>query len=351
MGFHKVFSIATVSALSAFCAVSEVMASAREPIAGSGYHLIRTVALPGDETWDHLTLDQDSRRLYVTRKDCVQVLDADSLNLVGTVKGTPNCHVVVALEALGKGYVSCSAPGSVVVFDLKSLTRLAEVATSKDTDALMYDAAWGKLIAFNADGRNATIIDPATDRVVDILDLGGAPETAVTDGKGRIFDNLKDKSEVIRISKKTMKIDRRWPLAPGEFPASLALDVEHNRLFVGCRNKLLVVMDSNNGAVIQTLPIGKHVDTTIFDPKTGTIFNSCGNGTLAVVHEDNPDKYSVVEYVATENDAKTMAFDPVTGRIFLTTARTQTKPMHGTANPEEKVVVPGTFHVLAMGKQ
>lgn len=335
----------------AACGALNASPSPGDPDSGSGYRLVRTVPLPGDGTWDHLTLDSDARRLYVTHKDCVQVMDADSLSLIGSVKGIRNCHVVVALDALSKGYISCSDPGSVVVFDLKSLARLAEIPASKDTDALMYDAVAGKVIAFNGDGRSATVIDPATDKAVNVLDLGGAPETAVSDGKGRIFDNLKDKSEVIRISSKTMRIDRRWPLAPGEFPASMALDEEHHRLFIGCRNKLLVVMDSTNGAIVQTLPLGKHVDTTVFDAKSGMIFNSCGNGTLAVVHEDDPDKYSVVEYAATENDAKTMAYDSMTGRVFMCTGRTQAAHTKGTAEPDEKEVVPGSFHLLVMAKQ
>ena len=351
MRFYRMLSFAMALVLWTCCSASKASTPSGDSAGGSGYHLIRTVPLPGDGTWDHLTLDLEARRLYVTHKDCVQVLDVDSLNLVGSVKGMRDCHVVVALDALGKGYVSCSDPGSVVVFDLKSLARLAEIASDKDTDALAYDAAGGKVIAFNGDGRSATVIDPLTDKVVHTLDLGGAPETAVPDGQGRIFDNLKDKSEVIRISSKSMKIDRRWPLAPGEFPASMAMDVEHHRLFVGCRNKLLVVMDSTNGSIIQTLPLGKHVDTTVFDPKSGTIFNSCGNGTLAVVHEEDGDNYSVEEYLETESDAKTMAFDSVTGRVFLSTARTQSVHLKGTSEPERKEVVPGTFHILVMAKQ
>jgi DNA-binding beta-propeller fold protein YncE len=316
-----------------------------------GYKVLQKVSLPGDGGFDFLLVDSDARRVYITHNDSVQVLDADTLKLVGTVDKVPHPHGVVILPDLGKGYATSGDPGSVVVFDLKTFQHVAEIPTAKDSDVVIYDKSSGKVMTFNGDSQNSTVIDPTTDKAVTTFDLGGAPEVAAADGKGHIFDNVESKSEVIKIDSKTMKIKKHWPLAPGESPSGFAMDVENNRLFSGCHNKLLVVMNAKNGKVIQTLPIGDHVDGTYFDPVSGNIFVSCGDGTLNVIHEDSPDKYSVVENVPTEEGAKTLAFDSKTGRIFLTTAKREPAPTPTTDNPKPKrKIVPGTFHVLVVGK-
>jgi DNA-binding beta-propeller fold protein YncE len=320
--------------------------------AGSGaYKILQKVPLPGDGGFDFLLVDSDARRVYITHNDSVQVLDADTLKLVGTVDKVPHPHGVVILPDLGKGYATSGDPGSVVVFDLKTFQHISEIPTAKDSDVVIYDKSSGKVLTFNGDSQNSTVIDPRTDKAVTTLDLGGQPEVAVSDGKGHIFDNVESKSEIIKINSKTMKITQHWPLAPGESPSGLAMDVENNRLFSGCHNKLLVVMNAKNGKVIQTLPIGDHVDGTTFDPGSGNIFVSCGDGTLNVIHEDSADKYTVVDNVQTEEGAKTLAFDSKTGRVFLTTAQRELAPTPTTDNPKPKrKIVPGTFHVLVVGK-
>ncbi|HTC22532.1 MAG TPA: YncE family protein, partial [bacterium] len=215
--------------------------------AGGGvYKILQKVSLPGDGGFDFLAVDSDNRRVYITHNDSVQVLDADTLKLVGTVEKVPHPHGVVFLPELGKGYATSGDPGSVVVFDLKTFQHLAEIPTAKDSDVVIYDKSSGKVITFNGDSGNSTVIDPATDKAVTTVDLGGKPEVAVSDGKGRLFDNLEDKSTVLKIDSKTMKITHRWPLAPGDSPSGLAMDVENNRLFSGCHNQLLVVMNAKN---------------------------------------------------------------------------------------------------------
>ncbi len=316
-----------------------------------GYKILQKVSLPGDGGFDFLTVDSDARRVYITHNDSVQVLDADTLKLVGTVDKVPHPHGVVFLPELGKGYATSGDPGSVVVFDLKTFQHIAEIPTAKDSDVVIYDKSSGKVLTFNGDSSNSTVIDPTTDKAVKTVDLGGQPEVAVSDGKGHIFDNVESKSEILKINSKTMKITKRWPLAPGESPSGLAMDVENNRLFSGCHNKLLVVMNAKNGKIIQTLPIGDHVDGTTFDPASGNIFVSCGDGTLNVIHEDSPNKYSTVENVQTEPGAKTLAFDPKTGHVFLTTAKREEAPSPTTEDPKPKrKIIPGTFHVLVVGK-
>jgi DNA-binding beta-propeller fold protein YncE len=206
-------------------------------------------------------------------------------------------------------------------------------------------------LTFNGDTGNATVIDPATDQVVQTLDLGGKPEAPVSNGQGLLFDNLEDKSEILKINSKTMKITKRWPLAPGDSPSGLSMDMKNNRLFSGCHNKLLVVMNAKNGKVIQTLPIGDHVDATYFDPASGTVFSSNGDGTLTVIHEDSPDKYTLVEQFPTEPGARTMAFDTQTGHVFLATAQMGDAPAPTKEEPKpHRKPVPGTFHLLVLGK-
>jgi DNA-binding beta-propeller fold protein YncE len=316
-----------------------------------GYKILRKTHLEGDGGWDFIVMDNDARRLYVTHANSVQVLDADTLKLVGTVEDVNHPHGVVILPELGRGYATSGEPGSVVVFDLKTLRKIQEIPTHQaDTDVILYDRPSGHIFTFNGDSHNATVIDPKTDRVLKVLPLGGDPEFAVSDGNGYIYDDLESKSAVLRINTQTLEIEKRWPIKPGETPSGLAMDRKHQRLFIGCRDKKMVVMNAANGQVVRVLPIGGHVDTTYFDPASQTVFNSCGDGTLSVIREDSPDKYSVLEDAATEPGARTMAFDPKTGDVFSDTARIVPKtPTKDDPKPRHKFV-PGSFEVLEIGK-
>ena len=319
---------------------------------GAGdYKVLQKVSLPGDGGFDFLTLDSDRRRVYVTHDDRIQVLDADTLKLVGTVADVPRPHGVVVLPDLGKGYATSGDPGSVVVFDLKTLKGISRIPTSPDTDVILYDKPSGKIFTFDGDSRNFTVIDPVTDKVVKTVELDGSPEVAVSDGRGHLFDNLESESQVLKIDSRTLRITRRWPLAPGVSPSGLSMDLAHHRLFSGCHNKTLVVMNAENGKVVQTLPIGGHVDGTCFDPISATIFSSNGDGTLTVIHEDSPDHYTLVQNLKTEEGARTLAFDAKTGRIFLSTARRGPVPAPTKEDPKPRgKIVPGTFHILVVGK-
>jgi len=332
------------------CILSCGTASAQDAGPG-GYKILQKVSLPGDGGFDFLTVDSDNRRVYITHNNSVQVVDADTLKLIGTVENVPHPHGVVFLPDLGKGYATSGDPGSVIVFDLKTFQHLSEIPASKDADVIIYDKASGHVITFDGDSKNSTVIDPATDKVVQTLDLPGAPEVAVSDGQGHLFDNLESESKIIKMNSQTMKIMKSWPLAPGASPSGLSMDVEHNRLFSGCHNQFLVVMNAKNGKVVQTLPIGKGVDGTYFDPASATIFSSNGDGTLTVIHEDSPNQYTLVENVQTEEGAKTMAFDFKTGHVFLTTAQREPAPTPTTEDPKPKrKIIPGTFHLLVLGK-
>ncbi len=315
------------------------------------YHILQQVKLPDEGGWDYLKMDSDARRLYITHETEVLVLDADTYKVIGKVEGIHGAHGVALAPELGKGFVTSGKSGTVVVFDLKTFKKTSEITAQKDADAILYDSASGKVFTFNGDSENSTVIDAVTGKVVKTLDLGGNPEFAAVDGKGHLFNNLVDKSVVLDIDTQKIEVKHRWPLAPGESPAGMAMDAENNRLFIGCHNKLVAIMDATSGKVIQTLPIGDHVDATYFDPASGTVFNSCGDGTLSVVQENSADNYQVVENVKTQPGARTMAFDSKTGHVFLAAADMQPAPTPTQDNPKpRRKMVPGTFRLLILGQ-
>ncbi len=319
--------------------------------AQGGFHLAKSLPIPGEGSWDYLTVDEGARRLYVSHGTQVEVLDTDSGAIVGKVTGTQGVHGVAVVPDLGRGFTSNGQTSSVTIFDLKTLKPLGTVPTGKKPDAIMYDPATKRVFAFNGDGDSATAIDAATGKVVGTIDLGGGPEFAVADEKGHIFNNLEEKNTVLKIDSRALKVEQRWPVAPCEGPASIAMDRKTSRLFIGCGNHMMAVVNADNGKVVATVPIGDHVDATAFDASNNLIFNSCGDGTLAVIHEDSPDKYTAVETVKTAPGAKTLALDPKTHQIFLSTARyAPMPPMPGQASPKKRIVLPGSFTVLVVSR-
>jgi len=297
-----------------------------------GYSVTKKIPIAGQGSWDYLTVDEGARRLYVSHGVQVEVLDIDTLNVAGNISKTPGVHGIAVAPEFGRGFVSNGQASTVTIFDLKTLKPIADVPTGQKPDAIIYDPATSRVFAFNGGSNSATAIDAATGKVVGTVDLGGGPEFAAADGKGFIFDNLEDESLVLKINSRELKVEQRWPTAPCSSPSSMAMDRANRRLFVGCRSKVMAVLDADSGKMIATLPIGDHVDATAFDPATKLIFNSNGEGTITVIHEDSPDKYSAVETVKTAPRAKTMALDPKTHRLFLSTAEN------------------GQFEVLVVGK-
>ena len=285
-----------------------------------GYHVIKKIPIPGEGSWDYLTVDESARRLYVSHGTQVEVLDVDSGAIVGKIANTPGVHGIAIAPELGRGFVSNGQSSTVTIFDLKTLNAISQVPTGKKPDAIIYDPATSRVFAFNGGSNSATAIQAADGKVAGTVDLGGGPEFAVADGSGYVYDNLEDESLVLKINSRTLKIEQRWPTAPCASPSSMAMDRPNRRLFIGCRSKVMAVMNADTGQVITTLPIGDHVDATAFDPDSRLIFNSNGEGTITVIHQDSPDKYSVVESVKTLPRAKTMALDPKTHQLFLSTA-------------------------------
>ena len=297
-----------------------------------GYSVTKKIPIPGTGSWDYLTVDEAARRLYVSHGTQVEVLDIDSLTVVGNIPKTPGVHGVALAPELGRGFVSNGQSSTVTIFDLKTLKPVSEAPTGQKPDAIIYDPATSRVFAFNGGGNSTTAIDAATGKVVGTVDLGGGPEFAAADGKGYVFNNLEDEGQVLKINSSELKVEQRWPTAPCASPSSMAMDQANRRLFIGCRSKVMAVLDADSGKIITTVPIGDHVDATAFDPETKLIFNSNGEGTITVIRQESPDKYSVVETVKTAPRAKTMALDQKTHRLFLSTAEN------------------GQFEVLVVGK-
>jgi YVTN family beta-propeller protein len=314
------------------CLAATVVLSCIAFAATGEYSVIKKIPIAGNGSWDYLSVDEGARRLYVSHGTQVEVIDIDSMSLVGSVPKTPGVHGIAIAPEHGKGFVSDGQSNAVTVFDLKTLKTLAEVPTGQKPDAIIYDPGTGRVFAFNGGANSATAIDAATNKVAGTVDLGGGPEYAAADGKGYVFNNLEDESQVLKINSRDLKVEQRWPTAPCSSPSSMAMDRANRRLFIGCRSKVMAVMDADSGRVITTLPIGDHVDATAYDPETKLIFNSNGEGTITVIRQDSPDKYSVVETVRTLPRAKTMALDPKTHQYFLSTTEN------------------GQFEVLVVGK-
>ncbi len=328
--------------------VSAAQASAPGP---SGYHLLKTIKLGGPGFWDYLAFDSPTRRLFISRGNKVVVLNVDTEKVVGEIPDTEGVHGIALAPDLGDGYTSNGAAGTVSIFDLKTLQVIGHAQAGKNPDAIVYDPASKRVFTMNGRSNDSTAINAKTGMVDGTIALGGRPEFTATDGRGHIYVNLEDKSEELQIDSKKLVITARWPLAPCESPSGLAIDAKHHRLFAGCHNKVMAVMDSDNGKVIATPPIGVGVDANRFDPGTGFAFASCGDGTLTVVHEDSPDKFSVVEDVKTQPRARTMALDPKTHEVFLVTAdfAPMTPPAPGQPRrfPD---VLPDSFVVLVFGR-
>jgi YVTN family beta-propeller protein len=297
-----------------------------------GYTVIKKIPIPGQGSWDYLTVDDTARRLYVSHGSQVEVLDVDSGAIVGKIENTLGVHGIAVAPDLGRGFVSDGQSSTVTIFDLKTLKSIAEVPTGKKPDAIIYDPATSRVFAFNGGSNSATVIEAKDGKVAGTIDLGGGPEFAAAEGNGYVYNNLEDESLVLKINSRTLKVEQRWPTAPCASPSSMAIDRANHRLFLGCRSKVMAVMNADTGQVITTLPIGDHVDATAFDADTRLIFNSNGEGTVTVIHQETPDKYSMVETVKTLPRAKTSALDPKTHQLFLSTAES------------------GQFEVLVVGR-
>jgi len=331
--------------------ISLSLAAVALAAAGPGYHVATTYKVGGEGGWDYLTVDSDARRLYISRATHVIVLDADSGKSVGDIADTPGVHGIALAPELGKGFISNGREGTVSVFDIKTLATSNKVKVGENPDAILYDPATKRVFTFNGRSQDSTAIDAASGKVLGTIKLDGKPEFAASDAKGEIFVNIEDKSELVAIDPNKLEVKSKWPLAPCTEPSGLSIDRKNRRLFVGCDNKMMAVVDADSGKVLATPTIGEGVDATAFDAETGLAFASCGEGVLTVVKEESPDKFSVAESVPTKRGARTLALDSKTHNVFVVTADFGPPPAPTADNPHpRRSIVPDTFVVLVVAK-
>jgi DNA-binding beta-propeller fold protein YncE len=317
-----------------------------------GLHVVNTYKIGGEGWWDYLTIDPASRHLFLSRGTHVMVIDADSGKMLGDIPDTQGVHGIALDADNGRGFTSNGREGTVTIFDLNTFKPLDKVKdVGENPDAILFDSATKRVFTMNGRSQDTTAIDAASGKIVGKIPLGGKPEFGVSTGAGEVFVNIEDKSELVVFDPKDLKVKSRWPLAPCQEPSGLAMDMKNRRLFVGCDNKMMAVVDADSGKVISTMPIGEGVDANRFDPDTQLAFASCGDGSLTVVHEDSPNKFSVVQSVATARGARTMTLDPKTHQIYLVTAKFGPPPAATASNPHPRpAMLPDSFMVLVVGK-
>jgi YVTN family beta-propeller protein len=305
----------------------------------------------GEGGWDYLTADSAAHRLYITHGGRVEVLDSTSGKSIGAITGLKGTHGV-ALDDSGKyGYISDGGANEVVVFDRASLQKVASIPAGTNPDGIAFEPVTKTVWAFNGRSKDVTVIDTASQKVIATVPLPGKPEFPVADGKGEVFDNIEDKNEIVRLDAKAPKVTATWSIAPCESPSGLAIDREGRRLFAVCDEKKMAVVDANSGKVIATPAIGDGPDAAGYDPKTKLAYSSSGDGTLTVVDASNG-SYRVVQNLATQPGARTMALDPATGKVYVVTAQFGPRPAATATNPRPRPsIVPDTFTVIVAGRE
>ena len=315
------------------------------------FHVIKIFHIASSGGWDYIAAGPGNNRIYVSHGTQVNILDATTGDSIGVIENTTGVHGIAFDKEHGKGFTSNGRLNNVTVFDLKTNKIITQIPTGQNPDAIMYEPFSKKIITCNGRSKSLTIIDPVGNKVTDSIALSGKPETAVSNGAGKVYVNIEDKSEIAEVDMKTLKVTNSWSIAPGEEPSGLAIDKKTNRLFAGCSNKLMMVINASNGKVIDSLPIGNGCDGVGFDNVTKNIFSSNGEGTLSVYHEKSPDHFELVANVPTKRGARTNSVDEQTHLIYLPTANfEQQTEQNNNGQRQRPKMIPGTFQVLVVGK-
>jgi DNA-binding beta-propeller fold protein YncE len=314
-------------------------------LASPTWMIIDRIPVKGDQFWDHATLQPEQHRLFVAHHDRLVVIDLLARTEVGSIPGQDLCKAVI-VPNLNRGFVTDADAGNVIFFDLKTLESKGTIKTDPDADAICYEPVTRRIFTFNGDSHSSTVIDPEHAEVIGKLSLDGSPESAEADGHGAIFVNIGDRNEVQKIDAAESKVVQRWSLAAQTKPITIALDQQHERIFIGCRNQTLLVLDGTSGKTMASLKIGKWVDDTVYDPVRRRIFACCGDGTLTVIRQDSPDSYKVEEVVPTELGVHTIAFDSATNTIYAPAAKL--KPIAAQDQHPRPEPIPNTFHILVL---
>jgi DNA-binding beta-propeller fold protein YncE len=325
-------------------AAAAMLAAGVLSAAGTGYHLLGDIKIGGEGGWDYLTVDSAARRMYVSHATHVVVVDIDAGKIVGDIPDTPGVHGIAIAPELNRGFVSNGRSNNVTIFDLKTLALISKAPAGENPDSIRYDAVSGRVFAFNGRSKNATAIDAKTGAVAATIPLPGKPEFSIADGKGKVYVNIEDTSEIVEIDAAKATVTKKYSLAPCVEPSGLAFDAKSRRLFSVCSNRLMVVSDPDAGKVVATPPIGAGSDGAAFDAALGYAFSSNGEGTLTIVQQ-NAGKWEVAETVATERGGRTIAVDEKTHHVFVPTAKTAPAQAGGRAT-----FLPDTFKVMVVGK-
>ncbi len=317
-------------------------------VAQEPYKFLNEIPIGGEGGWDILTIDSAASRLYLSHATKVVVVDLNKNVIAGEITDTPGVHALVAVPELQRGFSSNGKESKSSVVDLKTLNTISKIDTGQNPDAIAYEPQRGEVYIFNHTGNSATVIDAKQAKVVATIPLGGGPEFGVADSAaGRVYCNIEEKSEVAVIDVARHEVIARWPVAPGTEPSGIALDAAHHRLFATCHNKMMVMLDTESGKVVDTVPIGAGVDGCAFDEASQLAFASCGDGTTTIAREVAPGKLTVIQSLKTERGARTMALDPKTHRIYLPSAKLEPAPSPSPgASPARPRIVPNTLKVL-----
>jgi DNA-binding beta-propeller fold protein YncE len=318
---------------------------------GTNYKLVGRYPVPGVGGFDYVMLDNSTRRLYVSHATQVDVVDADTGKVVGTIPDTPGVHGVAIASAFKHGFTSNGRENKVSMFDPATLQLIKKIDVGKGPDGIYYDERTKRVFTNNHGTHDISAIDAATGDVVGTVKVEGDGEQAVIGDDGLIYVNSEEAGEVVVFDPKSLEVKKRFPIGVAKVPTGLAYDAKTKRLFIGCRNEpKMVVMDAETGKVINSFPIGAGVDYAAFDPSTRLIFFSCGDGTLSIFHEKSADEYEDAGAVKTQPSAKTMAFDPKTKKVFLPAAEYTETPATEPGKRPTRTMKPGSFAVLVVGK-
>jgi YVTN family beta-propeller protein len=313
----------------------------------SGYHVVKSFRIASAGRWDYLAVSPVSDNIYVSHMTQVNILNKNTGDSVGVIPNTDGVHGIAFAPEFNKGFISDGKANTVTVFDINTNAVQSQIKTGENPDAIMYDPFTKKVYICDGKGKDLTIIDPSNNEVVKTVALGGKPETAVSDGAGKIYINIEDKNEIAVVNTKNFAVEKRWKIGKGKEPSGLAIDTKTKRLFAGCGNKLLIVLNADNGKVVKELPIGDGCDGVAFDPELDYVFSSNGDGTLTVAFEKSGSDISVIDNVPTKKGARTIALDEKTHLVYLPTADFG-DPVEGEKRPP---MVPGTFQVLMVRKR
>jgi DNA-binding beta-propeller fold protein YncE len=328
------------------------MLAASQPLfaqSSGPYRITHTYILGGEGRWDYVIPDPPNHRVFIARSDRFMVVGELDGKLLGTVTGFDRAHGVVLVPSAHHAFGTSGGDSSVVMFDPSTLKTLGRTHAAEDCDAIAYDPVSNRVFTFNGDAHSASVIDPVSGHLVKNIPLGGKPETGVAAGNGMLYVNIESNAEIVEIDGKSLTVTRRWSTAPASEPVAMAIDTKHHRLFSGCRSGKLVVSDLDAGKVIATEPIGSGVDGAAYDAASGDIFASNADGTLTVIHEDNPDKYHVVQNLHTGENGKNMGLDPVTHRLYVVAARFEKPAGNASANARRRApMVPGSFMMMVI---